>query len=119
MPDVRDLFQQGKATVVSNVGPLLVPTSRDDFMANRVPLPPRLFSHNDQQDFWQSLELDKLQSTGWAGRMADLLGGLNANRELSMNISMAGSNLMQTGACLLYTSPSPRDQRGSRMPSSA
>ena len=25
----------------------------------------------------------------------------------------------QYGACLLYTSPSPRDQRGSRMPSSA
>ena len=24
-----------------------------------------------------------------------------------------------SGACLLYTSPSPRDQRGSRMPSSA
>ena len=23
------------------------------------------------------------------------------------------------GTCLLYTSPSPRDQRGSRMPSSA
>ena len=25
----------------------------------------------------------------------------------------------QFGCCLLYTSPSPRDQRGSRMPSSA
>ena len=25
----------------------------------------------------------------------------------------------QTNVCLLYTSPSPRDQRGSRMPSSA
>ena len=25
----------------------------------------------------------------------------------------------QVQACLLYTSPSPRDQRGSRMPSSA
>ena len=25
----------------------------------------------------------------------------------------------RSGACLLYTSPSPRDQRGSRMPSSA
>ena len=25
----------------------------------------------------------------------------------------------QLGTCLLYTSPSPRDQRGSRMPSSA
>ena len=30
-------------------------------------------------------------------------------------------NIMQTSGyiCLLYTSPSPRDQRGSRMPSSA
>ena len=28
-------------------------------------------------------------------------------------------NLTMIGACLLYTSPSPRDQRGSRMPSSA
>ena len=26
---------------------------------------------------------------------------------------------MQPSLCLLYTSPSPRDQRGSRMPSSA
>ena len=34
----------------------------------------------------------------------------------------AVSNSMIVGflvACLLYTSPSPRDQRGSRMPSSA
>ena len=28
-------------------------------------------------------------------------------------------NRKAAGACLLYTSPSPRDQRGSRMPSSA
>ena len=27
--------------------------------------------------------------------------------------------LEKKGICLLYTSPSPRDQRGSRMPSSA
>ena len=27
--------------------------------------------------------------------------------------------LSEVGGCLLYTSPSPRDQRGSRMPSSA
>ena len=27
--------------------------------------------------------------------------------------------ITQPGTCLLYTSPSPRDQRGSRMPSSA
>ena len=31
----------------------------------------------------------------------------------------AEASLVQAQACLLYTSPSPRDQRGSRMPSSA
>jgi len=30
-----------------------------------------------------------------------------------------GGEVSQTKTCLLYTSPSPRDQRGSRMPSSA
>ena len=40
------------------------------------------------------------------------------------NISATQANLMAQltdalGDCLLYTSPSPRDQRGSRMPSSA
>jgi len=101
MPEIRDLYQQGKVTVVGNVGPLLVPTTRDDFINSRVPLPPRLFSHNDQQDFWQSLELDKLQSTGWAGRMADALSSVNGEQALSMNISMAGSNLMQTGSATI------------------
>ena len=32
---------------------------------------------------------------------------------------VVGGNLIVDNACLLYTSPSPRDQRGSRMPSSA
>ena len=30
-----------------------------------------------------------------------------------------GAGTIFVAACLLYTSPSPRDQRGSRMPSSA
>ena len=33
--------------------------------------------------------------------------------------NMPGSAREVANACLLYTSPSPRDQRGSRMPSSA
>ena len=32
---------------------------------------------------------------------------------------VAGSEIYTHLSCLLYTSPSPRDQRGSRMPSSA
>ena len=35
------------------------------------------------------------------------------------NIKEAWDVGLEYGVCLLYTSPSPRDQRGSRMPSSA
>ena len=34
-------------------------------------------------------------------------------------LRIANKNIAKKYACLLYTSPSPRDQRGSRMPSSA
>ena len=44
------------------------------------------------------------------------------NNVLQGDLSLAGINsgrLLVNTTCLLYTSPSPRDQRGSRMPSSA
>ena len=41
--------------------------------------------------------------------------GIDDKRRLKMSIKAA----IRDGNCLLYTSPSPRDQRGSRMPSSA
>ena len=55
-------------------------------------------------------------------RAAQILEGLEQN--FGANLWVASSHarlLMEQGEypCLLYTSPSPRDQRGSRMPSSA
>ena len=45
--------------------------------------------------------------------------GSNANVTLGF-AAFAGEEITNPGSsCLLYTSPSPRDQRGSRMPSSA
>ena len=35
------------------------------------------------------------------------------------SVESTGGSVYNTRTCLLYTSPSPRDQRGSRMPSSA
>ena len=45
-------------------------------------------------------------------------GGLTAVSDCSLKVKK-GSITGIIGPCLLYTSPSPRDQRGSRMPSSA
>ena len=47
------------------------------------------------------------------------LGSLNMNSALGDGRNVAGDTSVLVTSCLLYTSPSPRDQRGSRMPSSA
>ena len=49
------------------------------------------------------------------GVYADVLTSRNLTREVSVLANRVGAST----PCLLYTSPSPRDQRGSRMPSSA
>ena len=36
-----------------------------------------------------------------------------------VEVARNGAKRLKTTSCLLYTSPSPRDQRGARMPSSA
>ena len=41
------------------------------------------------------------------------------SRKLAQQAHVVLKQSAQIHACLLYTSPSPRDQRGSRMPSSA
>ena len=48
----------------------------------------------------------------------DAIGGMTMGADpISLVVGMASAD--HEKACLLYTSPSPRDQRGSRMPSSA
>ena len=45
--------------------------------------------------------------------------GQNADGQFTDNPAESVEQSVHGTACLLYTSPSPRDQRGSRMPSSA
>lgn len=69
---IKALFDEGTAALVGNVGPLVEPTNRDSFSARGVTLPPRLFSHNDQQSLWQS-SAPEGASVGWGGLFSDLL----------------------------------------------
>jgi len=97
MPHLQTLFAQESAAFVANVGPLIVPTSKAQYVAKSVPLPPQLFSHNDQQDQWHSLRGRELSDTGWAGRMADLIRLNVASQQLATNVSLAGNSLFQSG----------------------
>jgi uncharacterized protein (DUF1501 family) len=100
-PELAGLFNDNKLAVAANIGALVEPTSRTSFENGNIELPQQLFSHNDQQKYWQSLNTNEAKPTGWAGRMADLLEGSNGETGLSMNITIAGSNLRQTGSATL------------------
>ncbi|MBB5206827.1 DUF1501 domain-containing protein [Chiayiivirga flava] len=100
--EMRDLFQQRRLSVLANVGALLEPVSRSAYDNRSARLPPQLFSHNDQQDFWQTLEarspVDSTPMSGWAGRAADLLhAGYNPDATIAMNLSLAGANPFLAG----------------------
>jgi uncharacterized protein (DUF1501 family) len=75
---LKSMFDAGSAAVVCNMGPLVEPTTRTSFLARSVALPPRLFSHNDQQAVTMSSSPEG-PGAGWGGQLADLLMSQNAN----------------------------------------
>lgn len=74
MAPIQTLFDSGEAAIVGSVGPLLTPTSRTGMEAGTDALPQRLFSHNDQQSTWMSLQTEGA-STGWGGSFMDEMIG--------------------------------------------
>jgi uncharacterized protein (DUF1501 family) len=106
LPNLQNLYTNGKLAFLANVGALVEPVTKPEYQSRTVQLPPQLFSHNDQQNFVQSLQSHATRN-GWAGRAADVLAGVNANQNLSMNISLSGSNLWQSGAVALPYSVNP------------
>ncbi|HYD80713.1 MAG TPA: DUF1501 domain-containing protein [Paucimonas sp.] len=92
---LKDLFDNGRAAVVANVGPLLAPTTKAQYKAASVPLPPKLFSHNDQQSTWQAGRPEGA-ANGWGGRMGDLLASANGNTIFTC-ISAAGNAVFLSG----------------------
>jgi uncharacterized protein (DUF1501 family) len=89
------LFDAQQCAVVANVGPLIVPTDRTSFANQSVPLPPKLFSHNDQQSVWQASVPEGAQY-GWGGRIGDLLAAQNTNA-LFTCLSLSGNAVFLSG----------------------
>ena len=94
---VQSLFNAGKAAFIANVGTLVEPVTKDDYDNSLKRLPRNLYSHEDQIEQWHTSTPDIRSAKGWAGRAADLLQSTNSNNKVSMNISLAGSNIWQSG----------------------
>ena len=107
MTELQSLFGQGKFAVLSNVGTLVTPTTKAQYSALSVPLPPQLFSHSDQQVQWQSSVPDQIFSTGWGGRLADLTNAFNSNNAVSMSMTLDGDNSFQVGRNVVQFAVNP------------
>ena len=66
------LYGQGRLGWISNVGPLVQPSTAAQVLANAVEVPPFLLSHTDQVAIQQGWTV-KDDSSGWAGRTLELL----------------------------------------------
>lgn len=98
MPKMARLFNTGKAAIQLNVGPLMTPLTLAQYNSpdrTRYPLPPKLFSHNDQQSVWQSLGSEG-STIGWGGRMGDLALSSNSQSMLTC-ISASGNAVFVSG----------------------
>jgi uncharacterized protein (DUF1501 family) len=77
----------------------VVPTSKAQYQNASVPLPPKLFSHNDQQSVWQSSAAEG-STVGWGGRFGDLLASSNVSPTFTA-VSVSGAAVFLSGQQVL------------------
>ncbi len=109
MNNIHQLFNTAKVSFINNVGPLIEPTTKTTYQNNSAPIPLGLFSHSDQLKNCQTGLPHVRTHIGWGGRMADLLNSMNTNQNVSMNISLSGTNIFQYGETLVEFAIDPYD----------
>ena len=102
---LKTLFDSGGLALAMNVGTLAGPTTLANFNAG-IGLPPKLFSHNDQQSVWQA-GVSEGALTGWGGRVADLMLQRNGSAGMFTSISAAGNAVFMSGKNVVQYQVSP------------
>ena len=96
MGSLQTMFNTDRRlAVVANIGPLVRPTTKAQYGQVGHPKPASLFSHNDQQNTWQSLGPEGT-TRGWGGRMGDLVAAQNS-RAVFTAVSAAGNAVWLAG----------------------
>lgn len=96
---LQSLWSAGSLAVVANVGTLVQPLTKAQYLSTTTLKPESLFSHIDQQHQWQaSISSTSSSNSGWGGRLADQFAAANVNSSVPAMISTGGNNLFVTGA---------------------
>lgn len=103
MTDFAGLAASGRLAVVTNVGPLARPTSREDYLARRS-IPQSLFAHDAQQKLWQTGQVTTTSDQGWGGSIASAIA---TDASVPPSFSLSGSNSWQASVDTRYNRLSP------------
>ncbi len=98
MPGLQRLFEGGDAAFVANVGGLVEPITKAEFLARSKQIPAGLGGHNTQTAYWLADHSNRIDTTGdgWGGRLSN---EFNINGTLPTNIAINnGNNLFQRHA---------------------
>lgn len=106
VPNLCELYDAGQLALVMNVGTLMRSgTTRSDFDRG-VDLPPKLFSHNDQQSVWQAGAAEGTPF-GWGGLMGDLFMEDGLGNASFTAISASGNAVFLSGRKVMPYQVSP------------
>ncbi|MBK8099953.1 MAG: DUF1501 domain-containing protein [Planctomycetes bacterium] len=98
--------RSNRLAVIANCGPLVQPTTKADYLANRVPLPAQLFSHSDQSRLWQSAAADApFDAPGIGTLLASALASQNSIPELTAVTLTGQSRLFGNAFAITPTGP--------------
>jgi len=89
------IFNGGQLAPVLNIGTLVQPITKAQWTSGKAVVPPKLFSHNDQQSYVQSFGVEGT-TTGWGGRIGDLYAAGNGNSTFTC-ISVTGNAVYLSG----------------------
>ena len=106
--ELHTLWQQNKLAVVCNVGTLVQPITKAQYLSG-APRPDQLFSHSDQVAQFRTATPSNGSTTGWGGRLADRTAPLNGGAAIPMITSVAGVTVFSNGVTSspLIVEPSP------------
>jgi len=103
LPAFKELYDQDRMAVVSNVGTLIRPTSQSDYLAEQA-LPESLFAHNTQQKLWQTGAgiVSGSSAFGWGGAITEHANTCNGQSAIPSAFSIAGSSAWLDSANARY-----------------
>lgn len=96
MTGLHQLWQQQKLAVACNVGTLVRPLTKAQYLSG-APRPEQLFSHPNQVEQFRTAYAAGNLSTGWGGRLSDRTGQLNVGAAIPMVTSIAGVTVFSNG----------------------